>query len=242
MKSIYIILFSLFTSFSFGQTDTNSNVQQWNEEISINSQGNRQVLKRSITNENIVIKTVYYKSGQIQEISSYKDYSVFKLDGKLQMWYENAQLKRDIDYKDGKLDGKCLTYWKDGSAKRIDSLVNGKLISGKCYNQDGSESEYYDYEIMPEFPGGENSFTKFIIDNIQFPKKPIKKGISGMVYVQFVINKDGSISDVKILRSVNLEYDNEAIRLVKSMPRWHPGYEDGDAIRVAYVLPINFTL
>lgn len=110
-----------------------------------------------------------------------------------------------------------------------------------------SEGEIEDYvfvivEEMPEFPGGKDSLYKFLGANIVYPNKAKKDGIEGKVYVNFTIEKDGTINKVKVLRSVHPLLDEEAIRVVESFPKWKPGKQKGKTVRVSYNLPLNFVL
>lgn len=97
-------------------------------------------------------------------------------------------------------------------------------------------------EKMPEYPGGSEALFKFLKENIKYPVKAQELGIQGKVFVQFVVNTDGAIDEVKILRGVNPALDAEAIRIVKAMPKWTPGMQKGKNVRVNYTLPINFRL
>jgi len=99
-------------------------------------------------------------------------------------------------------------------------------------------------EQMPTFPGGEAEMMKFIQKNVQYPQVEKEAGISGTCYVTFVVEKDGSITDVKVLRGVNggPGCDKEAIRVVKAMPGWKPGKQNGREVRVQFNLPIKFTI
>lgn len=95
-------------------------------------------------------------------------------------------------------------------------------------------------EDMPRFPGG--NVQKWIAKNIKYPMIAQENNIQGKVFVQFVIEKDGSVSDVKVARSVDPSLDKEAIRVVKMMPKWTPGKQRGKPVRVSYTVPINFQL
>lgn len=95
---------------------------------------------------------------------------------------------------------------------------------------------------MPQFPGGESELLKYVAMSVNYPSKAREKGISGRVFVQFVVEPDGSISNIQILRGIGSICDQEAYRVVKSMPKWKPGEKDGKKVRVRYVLPINFKL
>ncbi|MCD6180280.1 MAG: energy transducer TonB [Bacteroidales bacterium] len=97
-------------------------------------------------------------------------------------------------------------------------------------------------ENMPEFPGGEAAMYKFIGKNIEYPRMAKESGISGRVYVTFVVERDGSVTDVKILRGIGGGCDEEAVRVIKKMPRWSPGKQRGKPVRVQYRMPIKFTL
>jgi protein TonB len=97
-------------------------------------------------------------------------------------------------------------------------------------------------EEYPEFPGGEKALYEYIKNNIRYPEVARTSGITGTVYVQFVVEKDGSISDVKVLRGIGGGCYEEAVRVVKSMPKWKPGKQRGQPVRVYYTLPIDFKL
>ena len=94
----------------------------------------------------------------------------------------------------------------------------------------------------PSFPGGDAACMKWLRDNIKYPKEAIEANITGKVFVQFVIEKDGSITNAKIARSASTLLDAEALRIVNNMPQWIPGKQRGKAVRVAYTLPISFSL
>ena len=97
-------------------------------------------------------------------------------------------------------------------------------------------------EEMPEFPGGLAEAMKFLAKNINYPVAAQQAKIEGRVIVQFVVEKDGSVSDVKVMRGVNSELDAEAIRVVSMMPKWIPGKQRGKAVAVKYTMPIMFRL
>lgn len=105
---------------------------------------------------------------------------------------------------------------------------------------DGEADIFQVVEDMPQFPGG--SVQKWISKNVKYPMIAQENNIQGKVFVQFVIEKDGSVSDVKVARSVDPSLDKEAIRVVKAMPKWKPGKQRGKPVRVSYTVPINFQL
>ncbi|MBQ3710583.1 MAG: TonB family protein [Bacteroidales bacterium] len=97
-------------------------------------------------------------------------------------------------------------------------------------------------EVMPEYPGGMEMMIKYLSENIKYPEEAKDKGIQGRVFVQFVIEKDGSVTGVKVMRSVHPLLDNESVRVVKAMPKWKPGLQKGKPVRVSYNLPISFKM
>ncbi len=97
-------------------------------------------------------------------------------------------------------------------------------------------------EQQPEFPGGMAALGQFLGKNIRYPAAAQRANVSGRVFVSFVVNTDGSIQDVSVLKGLGFGTDEEAQRVVKSMPKWRPGKQSGRPVRVKYNLPINFTL
>lgn len=97
-------------------------------------------------------------------------------------------------------------------------------------------------EQMPQFPGGDAALMKFLSSNINYPQVAMENGVQGRVIVQFVVTKNGSVGEVKVIRSVDRDLDKEAIRLCKSLPKFIPGKMNGQAVNVWYTLPITFKL
>jgi protein TonB len=97
-------------------------------------------------------------------------------------------------------------------------------------------------ETMPQFPGGEQALFKFLNENIKYPVIAQENGIQGRVICQFVVNTDGSIVDIQVVRGVDPSLDKEAVRVIQSMPKWIPGKQRGKPVRVRFTLPINFKL
>lgn len=97
-------------------------------------------------------------------------------------------------------------------------------------------------EQMPMYPGGYGALMGYLRDNIHYPTVAAENGVQGRVVVGFVVERDGSITDVKILRGVDPSLDREAMRVVKNMPKWTPGKQNGSAVRVKYQVPVSFRL
>ena len=138
---------------------------------------------------------------------------------------------------------------KAGTAQTTLIPKNNKMgevsvVAYKSSNQSNDEEDepYAVVEQMPEFPGGQSGLRKFIGASIKYPVEAQKKSIQGKVFVAFIVGKDGKIKNVRIARGVDPSLDQEALRVVNSMPDWIAGKQDGKNVPVSYTVPINFTL
>ena len=116
------------------------------------------------------------------------------------------------------------------------------FVSVNAYSQSKEQDDavYSMVSEQPSFPEGMQEMMKFISDNRKYPAEAKAKDIHGKVIVAFVVERDGSLSDVKIKRGIGYGCDEEAIRLIKSMPKWTPGKQNGKAVRVSMMLPVSF--
>ncbi|MDR2918973.1 MAG: energy transducer TonB [Tannerella sp.] len=101
---------------------------------------------------------------------------------------------------------------------------------------------YVAVEWMPEFPGGDKALMSYIQEKMVYPKDALKDSIQGRVVVSFIIEKDGSLSSIEVVRGITASLDKEAIRIIRSMPKWKPGEQRDKVVRVEYTLPIRFKL
>jgi TonB family protein len=105
-----------------------------------------------------------------------------------------------------------------------------------------AEGIYFEVEVMPEFPGGLAGLQEYLVKNIQYPEQAKKDSITGKVFVQFIIDESGRVGGTKVIRSASPSLDAEAVRVVDSMPVWTPGKQKGEAVKVAFTIPIMFAL
>jgi len=127
--------------------------------------------------------------------------------------------------------------------------VNGEVLKAKEViaqpepPKHEEESKVFDVvEQMPSFPGGNGALLEYLASHVKYPVVAQENGVQGRVIVSFVVEKDGSITDVRVVRSVDPSLDREAARVVSSMPRWTPGKQNGSAVRVKYNVPVMFKL
>ena len=181
----------------------------------------------------------WFESGQLK---SEKNYIDNKIEGKSLEWYENGQLKSDCSYINGLHNGEISTYWKNGKIKRRDYYKVDKIQSGTCYDSLGNELKHFDLEILPQYKGGDSRLISDISNNLIYPVKSRDSGIQGKVLVKFAVNELGSISNIEIVEGINTELNNEAIRVTRALKRFTPGYFDGEAIKVYFIIPITFAM
>jgi protein TonB len=129
---------------------------------------------------------------------------------------------------------------EDDKDKGVD--IVGPVSVGPAVSEEEDNVVFQVVETMPSFPGGDAALFKFLNDNVKYPVIAQENGIQGRVICQFVVNRDGTIVDVEVVRNVDPSLDKEAIRVIKSMPNWSPGKQRGKSVRVKYTLPVNFRL
>ena len=130
-----------------------------------------------------------------------------------------------------------------GDIVEVDDVTEGFIAPevGEVENSDFVDV-YTIVEQMPAFPGGEEKLIEFVSKNVEYPQEAKEEGVQGRVFVGFVVEKDGSVGDVKLLRGIGHGCDEEAVRVVKMLPKWKPGMHNGEFVRVSYQIPINFKL
>lgn len=141
--------------------------------------------------------------------------------------------KKDIQISIATVEGS-----NDKNAVDIAELKEHKVIVA----EPEVEKPFVSVEQMPQFPGGDTELMKFIGNNLKYPTIAAENGIEGRVVIRFVVTKEGSVSDVQVVRSLDPSCDKEAVRVVKTMPKWVPGKQNGRNVPVYYTLPVLFKL
>lgn len=137
--------------------------------------------------------------------------------------------------------GKIQQYTGQTSIKETPPVEKLKdTIPGK--SNDPVEPVFTEVEEVPEFPGGMMAFYNYLGKNFKYPKSARKNNVSGKVILSFIVEKDGQLSDIKVIRGLNTDIDQEAVRVLKASPKWKPGLQNGHTVRVAYTLPIAINL
>ena len=183
--------------------------------------------------------TEYYKSGRIKSRMSFKKGF---LNGKEKSWTAEGILIKEVEYKDGEKNGSFITYYDNGRPTRKDIYKDDKLVRGRCFTREGNDTSYFEYFVMPYFKGGLEGFKKYVLDKIIYPETAIENNEEGQVNVKFTVDKAGNIKSPVIVKEDKEYFNNEALRVVNTSPRWTPGKKDGKLIDVSITIPILFKL
>ena len=130
----------------------------------------------------------------------------------------------------------------DNNTNKVNDIVKDKEGDDSNLQKNNSDKAYDLVEEMPQYPGGVGKLMEYVSMNVRYPKEAESKSIQGRVIITFVVEKDGSITDAEVIKSVDPALDAEALRVVKAMPKWTPGKQEGKPIRVKYTMPITFAL
>ncbi len=163
-------------------------------------------------------------------------------EGLQKRYRQTGELWYTEEFENGSRNGELRAYYASGALKRVEKYENDQRTDGACYAEDGAAIEYTPMERRPEYPGGEEALLQYLVDEVKYPKLAIENGINGAAIVSFVVNKEGAIQDVQLLKDPGGGCGREAVRVVQSMPAWVPGYHDDQPIKVRYTLPVKFKL
>jgi TonB family protein len=207
----------------------------------------------------------YWMTGKPQSIENYKDDSLHvrhgesitysekgvpvyradyvngKADGAETYFYETGQLRASGLQRGGEYEGEWVSYFPSGKLAGKATFRHGKEIAGSYFHEDGSPNKN-----VPEFfhesayPGGGQEFMRFLNKTFRYPKEAIKNNTQGTVVVQFIVNKDGTVSDLQVIRSVDKYLDEEALRVLRHMSNWEPAMMAGIPMKSYKKQPIVF--
>lgn len=190
-----------------------------------------------------VLTIAYTRDGRVdgeqRSIAQDSGRSVF--DGISRRYYPDGTVRYEREYDHG-ARVRITSFWEGGATKRVDRFEKDSLVSGTCFRKDGSPDKYRPFATQPTFKGGMENLYKYVRKKVRYPEEALSIRDTGTVYVQFVVDKDGSISDTKVDRPVEPFLDDEALRVVSSMPRWVPGQIDDEPVRCRYKIPVVFKL
>ena len=159
----------------------------------------------------------------------------------------DGTLNDQIQMKEEKNNGDGISYSVEpfsiatGEGKNT-TISSNDLKVKITFPAEEKDSVYNQPEVMPEYPGGMDALMKYLSGNIKYPEQAKEKNIQGRVLVTFIVEKNGSISDVKVVKGIGNGCDEEAVRVISAMPKWKPGMQNGKKVRVSFAIPISFKL
>ncbi len=183
--------------------------------------------------------TWYYKNGNKE---SEVNFINNKENGLKTFWFENQKIKIIKSYINGSLDGENIYYYPSGKIKRKEIYSNNTRKTGICYDELGEEIPFFEYEIIPEFPKGMKGLFKYFRKNVKYPIEALIKKVEGRVFVSFIVDSTGKVTDPFIYKSSNEIFNKESLRVVSQMPNWKPGKNDNKPCNVKFTVPINFKM
>ena len=142
---------------------------------------------------------------------------------------------------DGLKDGQWMGSMND-TVTYVCTYSQGESVSGTSYQRSGKINHFTKDEIEPVFTGGLDAFYKFLAHEVHYPKLAKKNNVQGKVFLSFMIDNDGTLTNVKVVRGIGSGCDEESVRVLKMSPPWQPGYQYGVAVRVMYSIPLTFSL
>jgi TonB family protein len=164
-----------------------------------------------------------------------------KADGNEAYFYETGQLKASGLRRDGDYDGEWVGYFPSGKLAGKATFRYGKEVAGVYFHEDGSPNkEVTEFFHESTYPGGTPAFTRFLNKSLRYPKEAVKSNTQGTVVAQFIVNKDGTISDLQLIRSVDKYLDEEALRVLRHMSNWEPAMIAGIPLKSYKRQPIVF--
>lgn len=245
MKISISLLFSIFVLSTYGQTlnDTIWYTHEWKRTTYSKIKAIYGI--KDYNEEGRGMATYYYKNGTLH--SHQNELNDLK-DGFCTWYHSNGKIWTEANYINDTVNGEMRTYNEKEQLEYVYQYDMGKIVKRVQYNLETGEPINPEEEILSfpdfeaEFNGGAAALQLWISQNVQYPKEAIMLNEQGRVYLSFVIEVNGEISTINVERGVSESLDEEAIRVVTSMPPWIPGEANGVKVRTRVRLPINFTI
>jgi len=206
--------------------------------IYFHENGSKRSEGRYAKNVKVGLWFVWYKDGTLSDKGTYEELDAYP-SGTLQMALAHPSSAENDTLSIRR--GEWEYFYESGKISSRITWEHNAPVDIAYWEEDGSiPYEEPVLEMMPEFPGGEDALMHFLGTNVWYPEQDKAAGVSGRVVIQFTVEKDGSIADPQVLKSVSPTIDAECIRLVNSMPNWIPGVQNNRPVSVEYTLPIGF--
>lgn len=177
------------------------------------------------------------------KIASIGNYKSGKKEGEWKRWFKSGAIDQEGVYIEDKREGEWIFYFESGKVSAKEIYENGIAIKIEFWDEEGNEVKPTKIlEKDPEFPGGEGAMIKFIQKHVMYPELSREMGEQGTIYISFIVGVDGKLNDITVLIGVSELLDAEALRVVKKMPNWTPGFSHNRIIEIDFLIPIKFTI
>jgi len=228
------------------------------------SNGKKKEILNCSNNREVGLQYVYFPNGKVYRVDDYAAPTKYEVGDKFTMSEEydslGTELIKDgngyhVEYdshfkqvisegpvKNGKPDGSWKGFDKDLKVKFFETYRNDTLVNGTSVGEQGDTVKYTARTVEPHYKGGTKGFMNYLVRNIHYPDYERANNIQGVVVLQFIVEKDGKISNVKVTRHVSHNLDNEAVNVIQDCKGWVPGIQYGRYARAYFSIPINFAL
>jgi len=231
MKSTFTILLLFSIQLAMGQVEELEGFELvWKGPLEVNQNYTREIYND--VGGHFTVRD-YYIGGAYQMIGDYQSIDPEIEDGDFLFFHTNGQISHKGCYQNGELIGDWAIY------NRAGELID-KINYDFDINETNKPRHDKDIDEMAEFVG--KDFRKYLASEIVYPPRAYKYYLQGKVYVQFLINEDGSISNALVVRTLDKDLDKEALRIIRNMPNWKPARKDGEPVPMAYTCPVVFTI
>ena len=208
--------------------------------------------------------TWYYENGDKQQSCEYKNNLLHGLfiewfedgqvatrqnfrnglpDGPYKKWNKNGLLTLDAQYENGEKHGHFITYYDNGQMIRKDLYNHDRFVEGQCYSPEGDPVDHFPYLVNPQFKGGNPALRKYLHKELKYPKKALKELKEDIVWITITVKTDGEVVNPRIFRASEEEsFNEEALRIASSFPRWIPGKIDNKLSQLDFTFPVEFII
>ncbi len=241
-KNIIGLIFLFFVSLNSFVNSREQDTIFYNEDWETVSRSKASYYRLVILKEAKYFVTDYFMNGKIQMTGSYSDKEMKIREGIFLYYSKKGNLTSKEEFKNNKYDGKSSWFYENGVTASNEFYVQDSLTNYRFYNSDGTVDSISPMEVEATFPGGNEALSQFIIHNVKYPEKAIRKNQQERVFVKFVVETNGKISNVQAEKCKYPLLGFEAERVIKLMPRWKCGKYHNVPCRTWMKMPINFTL
>jgi TonB family protein len=191
----------------------------------------------------LFVKKIFYDNDTLCQVIHFSDYAKQKKEGKIYEYYKSGKLKYEISYQNDMLNGPVTGYFENGNIRRQDIYNNDVLVEGKCFTEDGRDTTYYIFKKKATF-GKANLevFHTYAMVNVQYPGDAAEENISGTVVLSFVINTDGNIEDIQVVKSPDWRLTKAVKDVILKGGKWEPAIYEGKTVKQRITMPIIFNL